>query len=63
MGTSARDPGGTKYDLTKKDVKAIKELLHASWVDIGYTYKGLTPTEKKVIDRKTFARLKKWIGD
>lgn len=57
------DRGGTKEDLTKKDVRAIKELLHNSWVDIGYKYDGLTENEKKVIDRKTFERLNKWIGD
>lgn len=61
--TYAPDPGGTKDDLTRKDVKAIKELLHYSWVDIGYRYTGLTKKEKEVIDRKTFDRLKKWIGD
>jgi hypothetical protein len=57
------DLGGTKDDLNEKDVRAIKELLHSSWVDIEYKYKGLTATEKKAVDKKTFDRLKKWIGD
>lgn len=57
------DPGGTKDDLNEKDVRAIKELLHYSWRDIRYAYKGLTSGEKKAVDRATFKRLKKWIGD
>jgi hypothetical protein len=43
--------------------QTIRQLLRYSFLDVSFSYEGLTNTEKALLTEQQFERLMAWIGE